>query len=211
METLVSERRRGPWTIKANRLAYENPWMRVVEYDVLRPDGTPGLYGVMEPKQLAVGVVPLFENGDTLLVGQHRFALDAHSWECPEGGGPFDVDPLETAKRELAEETGYTAQFWAPLIEIDVSNSLTDERAVGFLAWGLEPGAPDRDAEEADMTVRRLPLQEALAMAMSGRIRDGLSIVMLAAADHHARKGALDPAASRAILKGRSESAGVIP
>lgn len=176
--------------------------MRVREFDVLRPDGAPGLYGVMEPRQLAIGVLPVFEDGTTVLVGQHRFALDAYSWELPEGGGPLDVDPLESAKRELAEETGLTARVWRPLIESDVSNSITDERAVCFLATGLEDGEPDREGAEADMVTRRLPLQAALSMAMSGRIRDGLSQLMLLAADRRARSGALDPALARAILAG---------
>lgn len=192
--------KRGPWTIHAERLAYDNPWMQVREFDVTRPDGAPGLYGVMEPRFHAVGICPVFENGDTILVGQHRFALDAFSWELPEGGGPKHVDPLETAKRELAEETGYTAAHYRHLTSLDMSNSVTSERADGYLAWGLTPGAPDREGSEADMKTKRLPLQTALAMAMCGEIRDAFSVCMLAAADHAARTGALDPALARAIL-----------
>jgi 8-oxo-dGTP pyrophosphatase MutT (NUDIX family) len=192
--------KRGPWTIHGERLAYENPWMRVREFDVARPDGAPGFYGVMEPRFRAVGVCPVFENGDTVLVGQHRFALDAFSWELPEGGGPKDADPLETAKRELAEETGYTAAHFRHLTSLDMSNSITNERADGYLAWGLTPGATAREGSEADMEMKRLPLQSALAMAMSGEIRDAFTVVMLAAADHLARNDALDPALARAIL-----------
>lgn len=197
----MSERRRGPWTITSERLAYENPWMRVREFDVLRPDGAPGLYGVMEPRQIAIGVLPVFDNGDTMLVGQYRFALDAYSWELPEGGGAPDTDPLISAQRELKEETGLSAAEWRLLIEADLSNSLTAERAVCFLATGLEVGDPAREGAEADMVSRRLPLRETLAMAMSGEIRDSLTQLMLLAADHQARSGALDGALARAMLE----------
>ena len=193
-------KRRGPWTIHAERLAYQTPWMSVREFDVTRPDGKPGLYAVMEPKFHAVGVCPVFDNGDTILVGQYRFALDAFSWELPEGGGPKGEDPLLTAKRELAEETGFTATHFRHLTSLDMSNSVTDERADGYLAWGLTEGAPDREGSEADMKMKRLPLQSALSMAMSGEIRDAFSVVMLATADHLARTGALDKNLARAIL-----------
>jgi 8-oxo-dGTP pyrophosphatase MutT (NUDIX family) len=198
----MNETRRGPWTIRAERSVYENPWITVSEYDVLKPDGTPGLYGVLQPKFIAVGVVPVFENGDTLLVGQHRFALDAFSWECPEGGGPKDADPLETARRELAEETGWRASDYREICSFDVSNSVTNETAVGYLATGLMPGSPDRDSSEADMEVRRVPFHEAYAMAMSGALRDGFSIILLSAAAHLARTGGLDPMLAARMLPG---------
>jgi 8-oxo-dGTP pyrophosphatase MutT (NUDIX family) len=192
--------KRGPWTIRAQRTAYENPWLQVHEYEVLKPDGSPGLYGVIQPKFLAVGVVAVFENGDTVLVGQHRFALDAWSWECPEGGGPLDADPVETARRELAEETGYRAARFQEICSFDVSNSVTNERAVGFLATGLDAGAPDREASEADMEMRRLPFSDAYAMAMCGEIRDGFSIILLGAAAHLARTGVIDRSLAAAML-----------
>lgn len=196
----MTSTKRGPWTVLSERTAYANPWITVSEYQVLQPDGSPGLYGVMQPKFIAVGVVPVFENGDTVLVGQHRFALDAWSWECPEGGGPKDSDPLDTARRELAEETGYSAGAYRQICSFDVSNSVTNEAAVGFLATQLSPGAPDRDPSEADMKMRRLPFHEAYAMAMSGGIRDGFSIILLSAAAHLARTGALEDRLASAML-----------
>ena len=205
----MTETRRGPWTVRSERTVYENPWITVSEYDVLQPDGSPGLYGVMEPKFLAVGVVPLFGNGDTLLVGQHRFALDAFSWECPEGAGAQDADPLDTAPRELAEETGWRASDYRQICSFDVSNSVTSERAVGFLATGLEPGSPDREGSEADMEVRRMPFHQAYEMAMSGTIRDGFSIILLSAAAHVARTGGLDHALAARMLP--EELAGAAP
>lgn len=200
-----SVRKRGPWTILDERKQYETPWMCVREFDVLMPDGTPGLYGVVEPANLAIGILPVFEDGTTVLVGQYRFALDAYSWELPEGGGPKAQAPLVSAQRELAEETGYRANHWAPLLEFDVSNSITDERAFCYLAWALEAGEVDRESSEADMITRRLPLREAITMAMSGEIRDSLTLLMLLTAQHKARAGLLDPHISRIILSGLAD------
>ncbi len=196
----MSTHKRGPWTITAQRQAYDNRWIRVSEYDVIRPDGAPGLYGVMEPKHLAVGVVPIFANGDTLLVGQYRFAIDEYSWECPEGGGAPDGDPLDAAKRELAEETGYTASHWLEINRFAVSNSVTSERGLGYLAWELSEGEPDREGSEADMVVKRLPFHQAHLMAMSGEIADAFSILMLGKADYLARTGALPERLASAML-----------
>ncbi len=204
MQTRRPIARRGPWSVLAERPAYENPWMRVTEYDVLRPDGSPGLYGVVSPKNLAVGVLPVFPDGTTVLVGQHRFTLDAHSWELPEGGGRIDHDPESTARRELREEAGLSARRWLRFLDYDVSNSITDERAIAFLAWELEEGETEREAAEADMTMRRVGVQEALAMAMAGEIRDGFTLAMLAAADYMARHGRLEPDLARAVLADRS-------
>ncbi|WP_241094938.1 NUDIX domain-containing protein [Marinicauda algicola] len=198
--------KRGPWTVLSRRTAYSNPWMEVAEYDVLRPDGSPGLYGVMSPRGYAIGILPVFEDGTTLLVGQHRFPLDAHSWELPEGGGAKDLDPLESAKRELAEETGYTARHWQEFLQMDLSNSITDEQSFSFLAWGLRKGERALEAAEADMTVRRLPFDEALDLAMSEQIRDAFTVAMLAKADYMRRKGLLPEAIAAALSPTRERA-----
>ncbi len=190
---------RGPWTVKSVRTAYSNPWMEVHEFDVIRPDGKPGLYGVVSPANLAIGVLPLFEDGTVMLVGQYRFALDSWSWELPEGGGPKDVDPLHSAQRELAEETGLEAAHWQEFIDMDMSNSITDERAIAYLAWGLTQGEAEPEGTE-DIVTRRLPFAEALTEAMDGRIRDAFTLAMLLKADYMARHRLLDPALSRLIL-----------
>ncbi|MCP2678698.1 NUDIX hydrolase [Maricaulaceae bacterium NA33B04] len=197
----MSGKKRGPWTITAERETYTNPWITVREYDVIRPDGSPGLYGVMEPKFLAIGVVPVFENGDTLLVGQYRFAIDQHSWECPEGGGPKDEDAIAGGQRELAEETGYTADHWLSMGRMAMSNSVTNEWAEGLIAWGLSEGEPDRDSSEADMVVKRMPFHQAYEMAMSGQITDAFSMLLLGKAEYLARTGALPDTLARAMLK----------
>ncbi|MEO1039232.1 MAG: NUDIX hydrolase [Pseudomonadota bacterium] len=193
--------RRGPWTIRATRIAYENPWMQVIEHDVLRPNGEPGLYGVMHPKQLAIGVLPVFANGDVPLVGQYRFAVEAYSWELPEGGGAFDAEPLDSARRELAEETGLSAAHWLEFLRFDISNSITSERAIAYLAWGLEQGDAMPDETEA-LANDRKPFAKVLAMAMDGRISDGFTLAMMAKADYMLRQGQLPEALAGALRAG---------
>ena len=86
----------NPWTTLSSRLVYENPWIRVREDQVLRPDGQPGIYGVVEFKNRAVGVLPVDDEGCIWLVGQHRYPLNSYSWEIPEGGSPQSETPEET-------------------------------------------------------------------------------------------------------------------
>jgi len=190
------DEKRGPWTSHRRTHVYENPWISVTEHQVTNPWGEAGIYGVVHLRNLAVGCVPVFDDGSILLVGQHRFPLDVYSWELPEGGGGDD-DPQDAAARELKEETGYTARSWAPLMTGDLSNAVTDERAVGFLAWDLEAGAPDpQDGEMIEL--RRLPFAEALEMAVRGEIRDIFSQVMLLQTDVLGHKGRLpEPVARR--------------
>jgi hypothetical protein len=99
----------NPWKSVSTRIHYENPWIRVREDQVVRPDGLPGIYGVVEFKNRAVGVLPVEDDGSVWLVGQYRYPLNAYSWEIPEGGCPESETPETTARRELREETGLTA------------------------------------------------------------------------------------------------------
>ena len=140
--------KKGPWTILSAKDVYENPWIRLTHHEVLTPAQTPGIYGLVHYKNLAIGVMPVDAEGHTYLVGQYRFPLDAYSWEIPEGGGAAGIDPLESAARELREETGLTARHWRKLLEADLSNSVSDERAVAYVAWGLTPGESEPEATE---------------------------------------------------------------
>lgn len=180
----------NPWSRLSRKLAYENAWIQVFHDEVLRPDGKPGIYGVMHPRTHAVGVVALDERDRVLLVGQYRYTLDRYSWEIPEGGVPFDEDPLEGARRELREETGIEAVNWRELGRVHLSNSITDEAGVAYLATGLSDGVASPDGTE-EIEIRRVPFDEALAMTRDGRITDLLSVVAL-------QQVALDRLAERA-------------
>jgi 8-oxo-dGTP pyrophosphatase MutT (NUDIX family) len=168
----------NPWRVLGSRPVYENPWISVREDEVVRPDGNPGIYGVVHYKNTAVGVLPVEDGHHVYLVGQYRYPLERYSWEIPEGGCPEDEDPLQAAKRELKEETGLEAARWEKLGEADLSNSVADERAVWFLATGLSAGEREPDGTEV-LGVRRVPLEEALQMALDGRMRDALSQLAL--------------------------------
>lgn len=168
----------GPWQRVARRTAYENPWLTVWHDDVLRPDGSPGIYGVVHFRTLAAGIVALDASDRVLLVGQHRYTLDAYSWEIPEGGVPAGEDALAGARRELREETGVVAATWRELGRAHLSNSVTDEAAVLYLATDLRLEAPEPEATE-ELVVRWVPFDEALAMTLDGRITDALAILGL--------------------------------
>ncbi|WP_411817318.1 NUDIX domain-containing protein [Hyphococcus sp. DH-69] len=189
----------GPWEITSTDEIFSNPWISLVRHDVLQPDGSPGTYGVVRFQNLAIGVLPIDSDGYVTLVGQHRFPSDKYSWELPEGGGNKDLPPLEAAKRELAEETGLRANSWLELTKFDVSNSVTDEQAICYLAWDLEPGPAAPEPSE-DLTIQRVPFKTLLNMVLGGEISDNLTIVMTLTAYIKALRGEVPAPISPHIL-----------
>jgi 8-oxo-dGTP pyrophosphatase MutT (NUDIX family) len=190
-----------PWDRGAAREVYDNPWIRITEHAATAPTGRPATYGLVSFKNLAIAVLPLFEDGSTVLVGQHRFPAMDYSWEIPEGGGPLEEDPLESAKRELAEETGLQAAEWREILRAQLSNSVSDERAFGYLAMGLTPATAGHAADETEaLELARVPFREALDAAVAGDLQDMLTVAMLLKAYHMAREGLLAPALARAML-----------
>jgi len=169
----------NPWTTLSSREVYANPWIRVREDQVLNPRGGPGIYGVVEYRNRAVGVIPIDDDGCTWLVGQYRYTHDRYEWEIPEGGCPEGETLEACARRELREETGLEASELSLLAgDLQLSNSVSDERAYLFVARGLSHVGADPDDTE-DLALWRLPLTEAIAMAVDGRIRDAMSVIGL--------------------------------
>lgn len=169
---------RNPWTIIAAHEIYTNPWITLTEYQVLNPAGNPGIYGKVHFKNLAIGIVPLNAKGELVLVGQYRFPLNAYSWEIPEGGGSLGIDPLDSAKRELLEETGLVAKNWEKMLEMHLSNSVTDELAIIYLATDLEQHqAEPEDTEE--LAHRSISLQEAWLEVKAGKITDSMTVAAI--------------------------------
>src|SRR5882672_4877860 len=128
---MTKKKSKNPWKTLSSEKIYENPWIKVEEHQVINPAGGKGIYGKVHFKNIAIGIIPLDAQGNTWLVGQHRYVLDEWSWEIPEGGGPIKKNILDSAKRELKEETGLTARKWTQLMKIHLSNSVSDE--VGFI------------------------------------------------------------------------------
>lgn len=190
-----------PWKPGAERVAFESGWITVIEQTAIAPTGKPSPYGLVRFKNLAVAVLPIHEDGTIILVGQHRFPLGDYTWELPEGGAPLGEDPLAGAKRELAEETGLAAAEWREVMRTQLSNSVTDERMIGYVALGLSPAqvAHEADATESIALVR-VPFREALDAAMAGYLPDMLTVAMLLRGYHMAREGSLPGAIARAML-----------
>ncbi|WP_300375711.1 NUDIX hydrolase [Henriciella sp.] len=186
----------GPWRIHSTEESFSNPWIRIETSQVTHPNGDPGIYGVVRYANLAIGVLPVDEAGYTWLVGQHRFPFDAYSWELPEGGGPMDVMPLESAQRELKEETGLTAENWQEIGRWHLSNSVSDERAIGYLGWGLKEGESAPEPSEA-LEVRRVTVQELVELCLDGTVTDAFTVLMTLSALQQAKAGKLPEAVAR--------------
>jgi len=169
----------NPWTTLSSREVYDNNWIQIEEHQVINPAGGKGIYGKIHFKNKAIGIIALDENNNTWLVGQWRYPLNQWSWEIPEGGGPIHVDVLESAKRELKEETGIKANRWTMIQRMYLSNSVSDEECFLFLAEDLTQGESELEDTEADMKVWKLPFDDALTMVLDGKITDSLSVMAI--------------------------------
>lgn len=175
----MMEEDKNPWTTLSGEEKYDNRWINVTEYQVINPSGGHGIYGKVHFKNKAVGIIPIDAEGNTWLVGQYRYTLNAFHWEIPEGGAPEGEDPLTAARRELQEETGLTARKWSVLTRLHTSNSVTDEEGIIFLAEDLEYGNANLEETEAGMKVWKLTLREAIELVHEQKITDSMSMIGL--------------------------------
>lgn len=165
----------NPWTTLTSDEVYDSPWISLTKHDVLNPNGNPGTYSVVHFKNIAIGILPLDKDYNTYIVGQYRYPLKQYSWEIPEGGGKIGVPVLDSAKRELHEETGITAGKWTQIQEIHLSNSATDEFGVLYVAQDLSFGESEPEDDEK-LEVRKLHFDELYKMVENGEVTDGLSV-----------------------------------
>lgn len=168
----------NPWKFISSKEIYDNPWICIEEHAVINPAGKSNQYGKVCFKNQAVGIIPIDDDGNTWLVGQHRYTLGEYSWEIPEGGSPQGEDPTETARRELEEETGLIATSFELLLTLHLSNSVTDEIGFVYVAKELSRGTVCLEETE-DIIARKLPLAMAIEMAKNGEITDAMSVAAL--------------------------------
>lgn len=165
------------WQTLSSEEKYDNRWINVTEHQVINPAGGKGIYGKVHFKNKGIGIVAFDNDANTWLVGQWRYTLDKWSWEIPEGGGALETDPIESAKRELKEETGLVAGRWAMIQRAYLSNSVSDEEGFLFLAEDLTQQESELEDTEADLKVWKLPFKDALQMVLTGKITDSLSVM----------------------------------
>ena len=175
---------KNPWSTLNEEVVYENNWIEVIHKEVLNPNGNPGIYGQVNFKNIAIGVIPVDEQGYTWLVGQFRFPLNEYSWEIPEGGCPEGEDWLDAAKRELKEETGMEAGSYELISKIHTSNSVCNEVAYIYLATGLSYGESEPEDTEL-LELRKIKLSEAVQMVMNNKITDAMSVAGLLKAEKY--------------------------
>lgn len=181
----------NPWITNSSEIVYENPWLKVIENKVINFSGNDGIYGVVHFKNLAIGIIPLTSDGYTWIVGQYRYPLKEYSWEIPEGGGKLNIDPIESAKRELSEETGLVAKKWTLIQEFNTSNSVTDEVSYIYLAQDLFEGKSHPDEDE-DLNIRKIHFSKLLEMVLSGEVKDSLTVIAVYKLNYLISKGVVN-------------------
>lgn len=167
------------WQTRSSSVAYENAWIRVREDAVERPDGTDGIYGVLEVRHPSVFIVPLTDGDEVLFVEVERYATGRLSLEVPAGGSDGE-DLLVAAQRELCEETGLVADSWERIGNMFALNGVCHAPEHVFLARGLrESGQPHEQAAEGIVGLRRVPWAQALTLVQDGTITDGETVAAL--------------------------------
>ncbi|WP_253275673.1 NUDIX domain-containing protein [Persicobacter sp. CCB-QB2] len=132
----------NPWIKLNTKTVYETPWIKIEQDKVINPSGREDFYGKVHFQQTAVGALPIDEDGKIWLVGQFRYTVDRYSWEIPLGGAEENEDLLEATKRELQEETGFSANDWKGFLHLHPSISSTDQQAYVFIARAYGPELP---------------------------------------------------------------------
>ena len=184
---MSEEKTNGPWKIKSSSVRYKNPWMEVVEDDVIRPDGKHGIYGKINMMP-GVAVLPIDNKGFVYLIREFKYAIGEYSIEVICGGVESEENILTAAKRELREETGITANEFINLGELHSISNLVKSSTNIFIAKDLTLGEPDREGTEV-METLKMPLEDAVKMVMDGKIQHAPSCVLILKADRILKKG----------------------
>jgi ADP-ribose pyrophosphatase len=168
-------------TTLSTREVYTNPWMRVREDQILRSNGKPGIYGVIDKDDSAI-ILPLDleadgGNGRVWLVEQFRYTIQQRCFELPQGGWEMgDIDPEELARGELKEELGLDAVQMTYLGTLWIAYGFANQKQHVFLATGLTPTEKEPDPEEHDLTAHSVSIAEFEKMMFDGVIRDNCTL-----------------------------------
>jgi ADP-ribose pyrophosphatase len=165
----------NPWKTIDSEKVYESAWIAVAKHNVLNPANNPAIYSTIHFKNKAIGVIPLDENYNTWIVGQFRYPTDCYSWEIPEGGGSLNVPYVDSAARELLEETGIKAEKYTEIMRMHLSNSASDEEAIVFVAQNLSYHNADPEETEV-LQIKKLHFNELYKMVNEGQITDAITI-----------------------------------
>ena len=177
----------NPWKTLGTRTIYENPWIKVREDRVLRPDNKPGIYGVVEIPPSVV-VLAIDDDDRLVLVGQWRYTRNKFSWELPLGGAHAgETDMQLVAARELREETGVEAREWRWLGTVEACIGVTTDTQWIYLATGLTQRASTPDPEE-QLQIRWIPLSKAIDEILDGIIVEGASMTAILKLDAERRR-----------------------
>ncbi len=168
----------NPWKTLSSKLVYSNNWISLTEHQVINPAGGKGIYGQVHFKNYAIGIIAIDEDDKIWMVGQYRFPLKQYSWEIPEGGGPLHLHPLDSAKRELLEETGLVASEWTEILRMHLSNSVSDEQAIVYLAkcFTQHQAQPE---ETEQLQIRKIDFEEAYQMVIEGKVTDAITVASI--------------------------------
>ncbi|REK18816.1 MAG: NUDIX hydrolase [Planctomycetota bacterium] len=167
----------GPWQILARREVYRDPWIVVIRDEVIRPDGHPGSHCIVRLKA-GVSVLAVDASNTVYLTEEFHYGVGRVTVEAVSGGIDGDEQPAETARRELCEELGITAEEWIDLGTCDPLTSVVTSPTGLFLAQGLTFGPTTLEGTET-LRCRSMPLEEALQMVLDGRITHAPSCVLI--------------------------------
>lgn len=166
------------WQTKSSKIVHENPWYRIRQDKVIRPNGEPGEFNVIEDAD-AVFIIPVTDDGKILFVHLYRYPTQMDSWEIPAGGIDAGEQPLQAAKRELIEETGMTADEWQDLGKIQINNSKNTAIGTVFVCRGLQHGQKHDQAEEGITKTLAFMRDEIKQMIANDEITDASTLAPL--------------------------------